>query len=276
MIVWSTNAVQLTATELTTQIIQKADSDVYSKEALVQRYYSVEDLYEKVKKISSSHPQLARLEIVKTNLRKEIDQRKNALSQTKLDDFLTTNKSYIQGVNWLSTLCKNQYTLADDWAYALDLPTALVLATWDMESSCGRYKPSNGDGVFQIVAQDYGSDDNFTKGQWIMMMYDYAKLVKDKVVWYHNSNNLSPTNCATKNTTTLGQTAPICLTYTSMDMDSLIKYGALYNGLANATIKGNIQPANPNYVFGKFGSEYQSANKDGIIMRVLKILDYSK
>ena len=61
-----------------------------------------------------------------------------------------------------------------------------------------------------------------------------------------------------------------------MDMDSLIKYGALYNGLSGAVIKGDIQPAASAYVYGKFGSENQSANKDGILMRVLKVLDYMK
>lgn len=273
---WWTQATQLTASELTTKIIQTADENSTARESLVQRYYTIDDLYTRTKKLFPDHPQLARLELLKTNLRNEIDKRKNAISQQAITTFFTSYQSYLSDTTWLSNLCKNQYVIADDWAYALDIPTALILATWDMESSCGRYKPSNGDGVFQIVAKDYGSADNLTQGEWIMMMYDYAQFIKDKIARYHTSNNLSSETCSTKDMTISGQIAPICLSYTTLDMDSIIKYGALYNGLSGSTVKGNIQPANTSYVFGKFGSENQSANKDGIIMRMLKVLDYMK
>ena len=269
-------AASLTATELTTKIIQTADANTSSRESLVQWYYSVEDLYNRVKKISETHPQLARLEIVKTNLRKEIDTRKNALTKTTINTFYANNQSYLSGTTGLSSLCKNNYQIADDWSYAFDLPTPLVLATRDIESSCGRYHPSNGDGIFQLVAKEYGSSDNFTMWNWIVMMYDYVALVQSKIAWYHTSNSLSKDTCSSKDTTTLGQTAPICLSYTLLDLDSLVKYGALYNGLSGWVIKWNIQPANPNYVFGKFGSAYQSASKDWIIMRVLKVLQYKQ
>lgn len=269
----SVQAAQLSATELSNKIIQTADENSSPRESLVQWYYTVDDLYTRTKKVDAAHPQLARLEIVKTNLRNELTKRKTSLTKTNISNFYEKYKSYI---TWsaLSNSCKNQVTIADDWGYALDLPTALILATWDIESSCGRYKPSNGDGIFQIVAKDYGSDDNFTLGQWIIQMYDYAELIRGKHARYHNSNNLLLSWCSNKNLTATGQTAPVCLSYTTMDMDSLIKYGALYNGLSGAVIKGDIQPAASAYVYGKFGSENQSANKDGILMRVLKVLDY--
>ena len=63
-------------------------------------------------------------------------------------------------------------------------------------------------------------------------MYDYVALVQSKIAWYHTSNSLSKDTCSSKDTTTLGQIAPICLSYTSLDLDSLVKYGALYNGLS--------------------------------------------
>ena len=138
------------------------------------------------------------------------------------------------------------------------------------------YKPSNRNGVFQLTARDYGVSENLTKGEWIMMMYDYAKLVKDKITRYHTSNSLSATTCDSKSTTTIDQIAPVCFNYGSLDLDSIIKYGALYNGLSGSTIKWNIKPWNPDYVFGKFGPDNQSAKKDGLVMRILKVLDYNK
>lgn len=101
------------------------------------------------------------------------------------------------------------------------------------------------------------------------MAYDYRDLIQGKHNRYHNANKLSPTTCTQKNMNFTGQTAPICLSYTQMDIDSIIKYGALYNALAGPTIIGDIQPRNISYVYGKLTSD---ANKDGLIVRILKIL----
>lgn len=274
---WSgTYAAQLTATELSTKIIQTADTDIAPKESLIQWYYSVDDLATRVEKLAPSSPALARLLLVKTTLRQEIDTRKALLTTTDQDNLLIQYKSVLEGTPGISDLCKNQYEITDDWAYALNLPTSLILATWDMEASCRRYKPWNGNGIFQITANNYGSDAHFTTGHWIVMMYDYAKLVEGKINRYHNANKLSRDNCPIKDLVATGQIAPLCLSYGSLDMDSIIKYGALYNGLSGATVKGNIQPGAPDYVFGKFGPENQQARKDGLVMRILKVLDYKK
>lgn len=264
----------MSAPELSAKIMTQADSTTNPRESLVQWYYMVDDLHARVKSLSGSHAQLSRLAEVKNNLRAEIDNRKKAFSQTKVQEFYKNYTGHLSGTVPLSTMCKNQYEIVDDWSYALDLPTPLVLATWDIESSCGWYKPSNGDGVFQLVSKEYGSSSQMTKGEWIMMMYDYAQLLKDKMSRYHTANKLNVSSCSSKSTTATGQTAPICLNYTSMDLDSIIKYGALYNGLSGGKIKGDIQPAAADYVYGKFGSGNQSAKKDGLLMRILKISDY--
>lgn len=147
-------------------------------------------------------------------------------------DMLNLNRKNVTTRNvGLSTVCAQRYQLVDDRSYAFNMPTALVLATLDMESSCGWYKPTNGDGVFQLIAKDYGTG-TLTTGQWIMMMYDFAELVRGKHARYHTANKLSIDTCSTKDVNQTGQTAPICLTYTNLDLDSLIKHGALYNGLS--------------------------------------------
>lgn len=263
----------LTPLDITNKIIHHADASLQPKETLVQWYYAVDGLIETAKQQWNIPTQVSTLEQVKTTLRREIDQRKSVLKPLRIQQFYNEWKHYLTG-NSLWNACKDKLTLVDDWSYALDLPTALVLATWDMESSCNRYNPANGDGIFQLVAKDYGTQSQLTTGTWITMMYDYSKLVKDKILRYSNANSLSSSLCADKNVVNSGQVAPVCLSYTTLDMDSIIKYGALYNGLANATIKGNIQPHNDTYVYGKFGLEYRTRRKEGIILRVLKALDY--
>ena len=42
-------------------------------------------------------------------------------------------------------------------SFANDFPTALTIAVWFRESTCGYYLPKNGDGPFQIVSKDYGT-----------------------------------------------------------------------------------------------------------------------
>ena len=139
-------------------------------------------------------------------------------------ELLTSYRPLVQTDKALDTLCRQRYQLVDDRSYALDLPTPLVLATLDMESSCRRSNPTNGDGVFQLIAKDYDTGATLSVGQWIMMMYDYAELVRGKHAWYHNINKFSTNNCSTKNINLTEQTAPICLSYTTMDIDSIIKY----------------------------------------------------
>ena len=78
--------------------------------------------------------------------------------------------------------CPQMYQIADDRSYALDLPTSLTLATWLMESGCGRYRPANGDGIFQIAALDYGTGAINT-GLFIASIYDFRDVAVNKRKW---------------------------------------------------------------------------------------------
>ena len=263
-------------TDITNNILQQINTNPSPRESLVQWYYSMDDFYAKIAGLSWSHKALPKIASIRSTLRSKIDSAKN---NEKKDKILAMGDMYRSGVTtpnvWLSSFCKERYQLVDDRSYAFNIPTALVLATLDMESSCGRYKPSNGDGVFQLIAKDYGTW-TLTTGHWIMMMYDFSALVAGKHARYHTANKLSKDDCTTKNMNLTGTTSPICLTYTSMDLDSIIKHGALYNGLANATIKWDIQPGAPSYVYGRYTDAYSGAVKDGLIVRILKVVKYMK
>ncbi len=263
-------------TDLTTKILQQIDSNPSPRESLVQWYYSMDDFYAKIAGLSWAHKALPKIASIRSTLRSRLDTAKNSEKKDNIVTFWNTYRSGVMTPNiWLSNICKDRYQLVDDRSYAFNMPTALVLATLDIESSCGRYKPTNGDGVFQLIAKDYGTW-TLTTGQRIMMMYDFSALVSGKHARYHTSNKLSKDDCSTKNISLTGQTVPICLTYTSMDLDSIIKHGALYNGLANATIKWDIQPGAPSYVYGRYTDVYSGSVKDGLIVRVLKAVKYMK
>lgn len=256
--------------------MQQIDSNPTPRESLVQWYYSMDDFYTKIAQLSGTHKALPRIASIRSSLRTKLDTAKFAAQKTMMFDMLDTYRSGVTTPTvWLSTLCKDRYQLVDDRSYAFNIPTPLVLATLDIESSCNWYKPANGDGVFQLIAKDYGTG-TLTTGQRIMMMYDFSALVRWKHAWYHTANKLSKDTCVTKDMSLTGQTAPICLTYTSMDLDSIIKHGALYNGLANATIKWDIKPWAPAYVYGRYTDAYSGSVKDGLIVRVLKVLKYMK
>ncbi len=219
------------------QIMQQIDTNPTPRESLVQRYYSMDDFYAKVSQLSGAHKSLPKIASIRSSLRTKLDVAKTNEKKDMMMNMLSTYRSGVTTKDsGLSSICKDRYQLVDDRSYAFNIPTPLVLATLDMESSCGWNKPANGDGVFQLIAKDYGTG-TLTTGQWIMMMYDFSSLVSGKHARYHTANKLSKDDCTTKNINLTGTTSPICLTYTSMDLDSIIKHGALYNGLANATIK---------------------------------------
>lgn len=57
----------------------------------------------------------------------------------------------------LSENCYGRYQTLDNLSFSYDFPTALTIAVWYRETTCGYYLPKNGDGPFQIVSKDYGS-----------------------------------------------------------------------------------------------------------------------
>ena len=100
-------------------------------------------------------------------------------------------KSFVN-LDTLDPNCLGRYYTMDLLSYAYDFPTALTIAVWRKESSCGYYLPKNGDGPFQIVSKDH------------------------KINWYNLRNPKTP----------------IKLTYDQVNYEDLLKFSALYNGLS--------------------------------------------
>ena len=110
------------------------------------------------------------------------------------------------------------------------------------------------------------------------MMYDFTKFLKNKVNTYNRKSAVAATDCTTKDMVLTGQNAQICMSYTTIDLDSIIKIGALYNGgsYPDSTRGRDIHPNAPKYVYGNFGPDNASYNYDGLIIRMLKVLKYAR
>jgi hypothetical protein len=77
-------------------------------------------------------------------------------SKTSKQEFLA---AYLTGIKDIADRenCTGRYNLLDTISFANNFPTALTIATWYREASCGYYLPGNGDGPFQILSKDYGT-----------------------------------------------------------------------------------------------------------------------
>lgn len=261
--------------EIFNKIIDNVWTTDNSREKVVQWYYSIDNIISRAAQFSGNEKKITDLKTVNEKLRTEIERRKN-IEQWNTDDFLNL---YSGNIQWdkLSTLCQKNYQIADDWSYAFDLPTALTIAVWDMESSCRLMNP-NAHGIFQIIANSYPTWQVLTLGHAIEQFYDFKTFAYNKIISHNNRSSIknNAISCSSKSWIETGQIAPMCFTYKMLDIDSIVKFWALYNG---ARYSGNILlPSNTNsynYIYGKFWTENQSINKEWLIIRILKTLDYN-
>lgn len=250
-------------TIMESQLRSQIQKESNPRESLVGRYYAIDDSYRTMLNQTGaslvSNETIIRTKQLKDALRSRIDGQKETIKPyARMSWFVAQYRSGIL-TSW-STLdkpCPQMYQIADDRSYALDIPTSLTLATWLMESGCGRYRPGNGDGIFQIVSQDYGTG-TMTTGLFIVNIYDFHALITNKrkrwqkiIAWQ-----------------------PLTMSYTNRDYDTIVRHGALYNGLSGSYKQWIIEPWAPNYVFGKFNDQYSWAKKDGLLVRMMKVMQY--
>lgn len=164
-------------------------------------------------------------------------------------------KSFVN-LDTLDPNCLGRYYTMDLLSYAYDFPTALTIAVWRKESSCGYYLPKNGDGPFQIVSKDY-SKVTLTQETFEEMIKDFLAFSKHKINRYNSKN---PQN-------------PIKLSYDEVNYSDLLKYAALYNGLSGGTVYGEILPAAPRYFWEKMPGEFSLAKRNGLFAQVLRVLE---
>lgn len=249
-------------TVMESQLWWQIQKESNSRESLVGRYYAIDDSYrEMLSQIGTvvSNDTIIRTKQLKDALRARIDGQKESIKPyARMSWFISQYRSGVL-TSWsvLDKPCPQMYQIADDRSYALDIPTSLTLATWLMESGCGRYRPGNGDGIFQIVSQDYGTGV-MTTGLFIVKMYDFHALITNK--WRRWQKIIS--------------WQPITMSYTNRDYDTIVRHGALYNGLSGSYRQWIIEPWAPSYVFGKLNTTYAGAKKDWLLVRMMKVMQY--
>lgn len=168
-------------------------------------------------------------------------------------DFLTKYDTgfTIEAEDSLSN-CTGRYNTLDDISFAYDFPTALTMATWYRESSCAYYLPSNGDGPFQIVKEDYGTWD-ITEKMFIKTIEDFLSFTKSKFARYEWELSGS-------------------LSYTWFDFTGVSNFAALYNGGVKSW--NIIVPNRTDYLLDGYGDEFSWAVKYGVFPQFIRALDW--
>lgn len=170
--------------------------------------------------------------------------------------FVTLNGQQLQGDPFEKRLqwCVEKFDMVNTLAQKYNVPTALILATWFMESSCRQANPDNGDGVFQIVSHYYepGPIDD---AQLVEEIENFVKFSRGKWSAYEKANPGRKIN----------------LTYRSWDMNSLETQGALYNSVGSSFKVWPLKATNEYYNRGNFNPERASSVKDGLITAFIRL-----
>ena len=153
--------------------------------------------------------------------------------------------------------CVWWYNTIDNISFANDFPTALTIAVWYRESNCGYYLPANGDGPFQIVSKNYGSEE-ITEEVFKQTIQDFIDFSKKKIRTYNNR---------------AGDEYPeIVLTYTWFDYTWFVNFAALYNWWTRTG--GMVVPNAPKYIFDGYGEDYANAKKYWLLPAFLEVLSW--
>ena len=153
--------------------------------------------------------------------------------------------------------CVWWYNTIDNISFANDFPTALTLAVWYKESSCGYYLPANWDGPFQIVSKDYGNGE-ITEEIFKQTIQDFIDFAKWKIESYNSRAN--------------EEFPEIHISYTSFDYTGVVSFAALYNW--GTRTWWMVQPNAPKYVFDGYWEKYANAKKYGLFPAFLKLISW--
>lgn len=172
-------------------------------------------------------------------------------SRTGKQEFLATYMTGIKEIT-IPDNCTGRYNLIDTISFANNFPTALTIATWYREASCGYYLPGNGNGPFQIVSKNYWTGQ-INENTFIQTVQDFIDFSKTKRQQYKTKLWIN-------------------LTYTWFDWTGLVNHASLYNG---GIISGNIvQALAPKYVFDGYGDAYSGATRYGVVPEFLKTVQW--
>ncbi len=199
---------------------------------------------------------------VYNHLHTDFQNAKNAkknIIKNNYKSFLQAHEAKNTTTRGLPAQCYTYINDLDDLAFAHNISLPVLIATRYREFTCGYSRPGNGRGPMQIISKNYGSGPFASHEDFIQAMEDYIEFANGK---YNRYNRYNRRRTGMK----------MNLTYTNTTYDDVVKHGALYNGLANRSLLGSIQPHHPDYVFDQFNEEYKNALRPGIMSAVTKMM----
>lgn len=238
---------------LKTQITHLTEND---QQTLRSLYQQARDLHPHFKQEKTAYylEHLRDFLLNKLQTRKELA--KNEGKELKSDFLTQYQDSGLMIADPLSEHCIGRYQTLDNLSFAYNFPTALTIAVWRKESSCGYYLPKNGDGPFQIVSKDYGNW-TITRAIFEKTIQDFLEFSKRKIQRYNEKN----------------PNTPILLNYNTFNYRDLLKFTGLYNGLSGGTVYGEIGPAAPRYFFEKTPWEFENGKRNGLFAQFLRVIE---
>jgi hypothetical protein len=186
------------------------------------------------------------LNIVSWNISVYIDERNSFLDFKK--DFWKEYSQEIISNNKILDRCLSKNKLIYKIAKRENIPSALIIATWYMETACNTHNPNNGDWAFQIVSSYYPPSDNITDSQFEQQIMDFIKFSRNKWNWYDKHK-------LTFSKFQRFDGISINLTFDDWDIESIRTHAILYNWLYDFALpmtslytNGNLTP---NHVYVK-------------------------
>jgi len=256
-LIWISNAYTLTGDELKQVNAQKVTINNAENYGLRSYYTQLSKWYDILKAND-------RLWTISKELRDYayslIDSRKKVAKQSSLvtkAEFLNTYKDNISiDEDFPEEKCTWRYNTIDNISFANDFPTALTIAVWYRESTCGYYLPSNGDGPFQIVNKDYWAWE-ITEEIFKQTIQDFIDFSKKKIDTYNKRVD--------------EEYPEIKISYTGFDFTGVVSYLALYNWWTRTWWM--VQPNAPEYIYDGYGETYSWAKKFWTYPMFLKVLE---
>jgi len=153
--------------------------------------------------------------------------------------------------------CFWRYNTLDNISFANNFPTALTIAIRYRESHCGYYLPKNGDGPFQILTKDYWTWE-ITEEIFVQSVQDFIDFSRSKFARYKSRVHQN-------------------ITYTWIDIKSIISHSALYNGWYLSW--DEVLPNAPKYLYEWYipynSGEFASwAIRHWVLPKFIKTLEY--
>ncbi len=186
-------------------------------------------------------------------------QEQKILAKHNKEIFIWKYESWLFDTWNIDENCIWWYNSLDDLAYCYDFSTSLLLATRYIESNCWYYLPKNWNWPFQIVSKNYWTW-KITEDVFFQSVIDFLNFAQNKINRYNSKNK--------------SEWFSVNVSYTWFDIDSIVRFGALYNWLSWYTVYWDAKPLNKWYVWNNFNKENTWSVRDWLLATFLKALKF--